>query len=77
VRVAPNQEMAADWRVSPWGGGGGRRRRRSKTRRGTAMILASEADGPSQGWMGEAAACLSAGLKKRGEKGNGTAAGGC
>jgi hypothetical protein len=23
VRVAPNQEMAADWRVSPWGGGGG------------------------------------------------------
>jgi hypothetical protein len=22
VRAGPNQEMVADWRVSPWGGGG-------------------------------------------------------
>jgi hypothetical protein len=31
----------------------------------TAAILASEADRLSQGWIGEAAMCLSAGAKKR------------
>jgi hypothetical protein len=43
---------------------------------GTAEILASEVGGPSQGRTGEAAAWLSAGVKERGEKGNGTAADG-
>jgi hypothetical protein len=43
---------------------------------GTAVILASEADGLSQGRTGAAVACLSTGAKKWGEKGNGTAAGG-
>jgi hypothetical protein len=43
---------------------------------GTAEILASEAGGPSQGRTGEAAAWLSAGVKERGEKGNGTVADG-
>jgi hypothetical protein len=44
----------------------------------TAVILASEANGPSQGWTGKAVTCLSAGAKKLGreatrEKGGGSA----
>jgi hypothetical protein len=39
-----------------------------------AVILASEAGVPSEGRMGEAAACLSADEKERSGKGNGPAA---
>jgi hypothetical protein len=71
VRAATNREMAADWRVSPWG----RKTAMVAVRNtsGTTAILASEAGGPSQGRTGEAAVCLSADEKERSRKGNGTA----
>jgi hypothetical protein len=74
VREASNREMVMDWWVSPWEGGTVTAAVRNAS--GTMAILASEAGGPSQGRTGEAAACLSVGVKERGEKGNGTAADG-
>jgi hypothetical protein len=41
----------------------------------TAAIPTSEANGPSQGWTGKAATCLSAGVKKQSGEESGMAAG--
>jgi hypothetical protein len=75
VRAAPKWEMAADWWVSPWGrGGGGTATVAVKNAPVTVVILAFVADGPSPGWTGKAAMCLSVGAKKRSGEDSGTAA---
>jgi hypothetical protein len=69
VRAAPKRKMAVDWEGLV-GGGGAMAAVRNVP--GATMMLASEADGPSQGWTGEAATCSGTG-QRSGEE-NGTAA---
>jgi hypothetical protein len=71
VRAAPKREMKADWWVSPWGGGTVTATVGNMPV--TVVILASEANGLSQGWTGKAATCLSAGAKKQSREESGMA----
>jgi hypothetical protein len=63
VRAALNRNMVADGSISPWGG-----TEAVENALGATAILASEADGPSQGWMGEAATCSGAGQRSEAER---------
>jgi hypothetical protein len=69
VWEAPNREMATDWRVSP-GGGGNDDGQKHAGDHGDPSVRGRWTESR------EAVACLSAGAKERGEKGNGTATGG-